>query len=54
MKYQIYLNQKTTDYVNKIAEHENKKPATAIKQILESMFNIAEATANQLEKELKK
>lgn len=54
MKYQIYLNKDTSEIINKMAQKDNKKPATFIKQMLESLMNIAKQTAFATEKELSK
>lgn len=51
MKYQIYLNKETSEIIQKCAEKDGKKPATFIKQMLESLFRIAKAGALQMEKE---
>lgn len=52
MKYQIYLNQKTSETVNRLAEKGGKKQASFLKEFLEAFFRIYEATENQLEKEV--
>lgn len=52
MKYQIYLNKETSELINTCATHDNIKPSTMIKQLLEGMFKIASETANATEKEL--
>lgn len=54
MKYQIYLNKETSELVNKFAEKDGKKPATFIKNMLESIIKIAQASARASEEELKK
>ena len=41
MKYQIYLQKDVSDIINTVAKHYNKKPATLIKEMLESNFRIA-------------
>lgn len=53
MKYQIYLNKETSTIIEKVAQTDNKKPNTLIKELLEGMFRIAQATAIQTEKEIK-
>ena len=53
MKYQIYLNKESSDYINAIAEHENKKPNTLIKELLESMLRIAVNTIETTNEEIK-
>lgn len=50
MKYQIYLKKDVSETINRIAERENKKSSTLIKQLIESMFNISA----QIEKEFLK
>ena len=44
MKYQIYLNKDTSDFINLASEQEGIKPATLIKQIVESITSITKAT----------
>lgn len=53
MKYQIYLNQETSEIINKMAEKDEKKPSTFIKQMLESIMRIAKQTAIATDKEMK-
>lgn len=53
MKYQIYLNKESSDYINIIAKHENKKPNTLIKELLESMLKVAIATAEETNNQIK-
>lgn len=52
MKYQIYLNKETTEIVERIAKASNKKSATIIKEMFESMLRISQKTAEQLDREL--
>lgn len=54
MKYQIYLNAETSEIINKMADKDNKKPNTFIKQMLESIMKIAKQTALATEEELNK
>lgn len=54
MKYQIYLNKETSELINKLAEKENMKPATAIKTILESVYKAAKTASVEIEKSFKK
>ena len=54
MKYQIYLNKDTSEIINKMADKDNLKPATFIKQMIESLMNIAKQSAFAAEKELEK
>lgn len=54
MKYQIYLNKDTSTIIEACALKDNKKPNTLIKELLESMFRIAQATANQTQMEINK
>lgn len=51
MRYQIYLDKETSEIINTCAEHDNQKPATLIKQLLESMFHLAKATEEQTRKD---
>jgi len=53
MRYQIYLNKETSEYVNKCAKQDGVKPATLLKSLLESMFKIAIATSQATEEEIK-
>ena len=41
MKYQIYLNAKTSKAINTMAESVNQKPNTFIKQTLENIIESA-------------
>jgi len=51
MKYQIYLQKDVSDIINAISEGLNKKPATLIKEMLESNFrNAYKDTLKVLEK----
>lgn len=52
MKYQIYLNKETSDIVERIAKASNKKGASVIKEMFESMLRISKNTAEQLDREL--
>ena len=54
MKYQIYLNAETSEIINKMAEKDQKKPATFIKQMIESIMRVAKQTALATETEIKK
>ena len=50
MKYQIYLQKDVSDIINVAAMHYNKKPATLIKEMLESNFRIAIEQEKKLQK----
>lgn len=50
MKYQIYLQKDVSDIINTVAKHYNKKPATLIKEMLESNFRIALEQEKKLQK----
>jgi predicted DNA-binding protein len=52
MKYQIYLDKETSEAINLMAEHDNKRPNTFIKELVEAMVRIAKATAEQTTKEV--
>ena len=53
MKYQIYLNKEASETINAMAQYDNKKPATLIKELMESMLRVAKATFEATEKEIK-
>jgi predicted DNA-binding protein len=53
MKYQIYLNKDASELLNQMAKADNKKPATLIKELMESMLRVAKATFEATERELK-
>lgn len=48
MKYQIYLNKETSILFNKLAEKSDKKPATVIKQLLESFARLSQPMEGDL------
>lgn len=48
MKYQIYLNKETSILFNKLAEKSDKKPATVIKQLLESFARLSQPMEGEL------
>ena len=52
MKYQIYLDKETSDFINGASEQEGIRPATAIKRIVESIVRVTIATKQATEKEL--
>lgn len=54
MKYQIYLNKETSDFINGASKQEGIKPATAIKRIVESIVSVTIATKEATEKEIQK
>lgn len=48
MKYQIYLAKDVSDIVNKVANFENKKPSTLLKELLEDNFRTAYNQATEV------
>lgn len=48
MKYQIYLNKKTSEVINALAKMDNEKPATYLKRYLEVSFAIAMKKAQEV------
>lgn len=53
MKYQIYLNKETSILINELAERNQEKPASIIKQLVEGFMRIAKATNDETNKVLK-
>jgi len=54
MKYQIYLNKETSDFINYVSEQEEIKSATLIKRLVEDMVSITLATKKETEKALQR
>lgn len=54
MKYQVYLNKETSEFINKYAEMDNKKPNTIIKELVESFANLSKPIEMKIFEELKK
>lgn len=52
MKYQIYLNKETSDFIERASQQEGIKPNTLIKQIVESITKITKATQKATEEAL--
>lgn len=52
MKYQIYLNKKTSEFINLMAEAGGIKPATIIKQLIESFVILSEPVKGSVLAEL--
>jgi len=50
MKYQIYLNKETSDFINKASEQTKTKPATFIKKTLEGIFTASMRAYEEMEK----
>lgn len=53
MKYQVYLNKKTSEFINKYAELTNKKPNTVIKTLVEQFVRLSEPVESKIFEELK-
>lgn len=53
MKYQIYLNKDTSILINELADKNQQKPATIIKQLVEGCMRIAKAANDESEKVIK-
>lgn len=54
MKYQVYLNKETSEFINKYAEIDGKKPNTIIKELVESFANLSKPIEVKIFEELKK
>jgi len=54
MKYQVYLNKETSEFINKYAELDGKKPNTVIKDLIESFANLSKPMELKIFEELKK
>jgi DNA-directed RNA polymerase subunit F len=52
MKYQVYLNKKTSEFINKYAELDAKKPNTIIKELIESFVKLSEPVEVKIFEEL--
>lgn len=46
MKYQIYLNKETSEFINLVAKQAKRKPCTIIKNILEEGIKAGERFTN--------
>lgn len=53
MKYQIYLNKKTSIIIDKMAKNDGVRPATEIKKIVETIINESVKAYELLEKSFK-
>lgn len=53
MKYQIYLNKKTSEFINTYAKLDGKKPNTVIKELIESFVRLSEPVENKIFEEVK-
>lgn len=53
MKYQVYLNKKTSEFINKYAELDKKKPNTVIKELIESFVRLSEPVEMKIFEEVK-
>lgn len=53
MKYQVYLNKKTSDFINKYAELDGKKPNTVIKELIENFVRLSEPVESKIFEEIK-
>ena len=53
MKYQVYLNKKTSEFINKYAELDGKKPNTIIKELIESFVRLSEPVEMKIFEEVK-
>lgn len=52
MKYQIYLNKPTSQFINKLAEKEGKASATIIKALVEAFVALSKPVEGQILKEV--
>lgn len=52
MKYQIYLNKDTTAFIEKIAERTGRKPASVIKELIESFYILGKPVEEKIAGEL--
>lgn len=53
MKYQIYLNKKTSDFINKASKQSNMKQATFIKQMIEGIIEASYKAYETMEESFK-
>lgn len=51
MRYQIYLDQSTSQMVNALAKADKEKPCTFIKKYLEASFKVAMKKAQEMMRE---
>lgn len=54
MKYQVYLNKETSEYINRIAEMNGLKPNSQIKQLIEVLIKESIESARRMEREFEK
>ncbi len=52
MKYQIYLNKPTSQFINKLADKEGKAPATIIKSLVEAFVALSKPVEDKILKEI--
>ena len=52
MKYQVYLNKTTSEFINKFAELDNKKPNTVIKELIEQFVKLSQPVELKIFEEL--
>lgn len=52
MKYQIYLNKETSDFISKLAEKEGKPSATIIKTFVEAFVKLSKPVEADILKEV--
>ena len=53
MKYQIYLNKETSDFINQVANQANAKPASVIKTLVEKFVLVMEPSKQVILNEIK-
>ena len=54
MKYQIYLNKQSSELINRMANNQQKKPATLIKELMERLTYQMIETYKESEKDFEK
>lgn len=52
MKYQIYLNKPTSQFINKLAEKEGKPASTIIKSLVEAFVALSKPAEDKILKEV--
>lgn len=52
MKYQIYLNKPTSQFINKLADKEGKAPATIVKALVEAFVALSKPVEDKILKEM--
>lgn len=52
MKYQIYLNKTTSQFINKLADKEGKPSATIIKSLVEAFVALSKPVEDKILKEV--